>query len=256
LLPVSNWFRGPYITWHIKTLHVEETYYVVVSLCAFMLRRRLRTLLWWLLIAAPLGRIALFVMGKLGSTVAFWWLDRYLPVEAFAIGGLLALNLGRVRALAPVQAMIRKPTASFVLAMSALLVCAGLRDVKPFSYLLLFTWPLLFSLLSAVMIVSGLEARSFFASEWMRRVGLASYSLYLFQQFVFGPWREVYGTAFSWPLWFASLGGLILLLPLWYGFAERPLTDLGADWFPRTARKLPSTGTAVAETVLAGRASA
>jgi peptidoglycan/LPS O-acetylase OafA/YrhL len=180
LLPVSNWFRGPYITWHIKTLHVEETYYLIVSLCAFMLRRRLRTLLWCLLIAAPLGRIALFAMGKLGSTAVFWWLDRYLPVEAFAVGGLLALNLERVCALPQVQAMIRKPTASFVLAMSALLVCAGLRDVKPFSYLLLFTWPLLFSLLSAVMIVSGLETRSFLAPEWLRRVGLARVTLCIY----------------------------------------------------------------------------
>src|SRR4030095_12001275 len=27
LLPLSNWFTGPYTTWHIKTLHIEETYY-------------------------------------------------------------------------------------------------------------------------------------------------------------------------------------------------------------------------------------
>ena len=26
LFPLSNWFAGPYSTWHIKTLHIEEIY--------------------------------------------------------------------------------------------------------------------------------------------------------------------------------------------------------------------------------------
>ena len=251
LLPLSNWFAGPYVTWHIKTLHIEESYYLFIGGCAGLLRRALRPMLWWLLIAGGLGRIALFAIGKLGVGDAFWWLDRYLPVEAFAIGGLLALNLDLIRGSRLGRALIGRPALSFALAFLALLVGAALRQVKPLSYLLLLSWPLLSPLLSAVLIFSGLEVRTAFAPEWLRRIGLASYTLYLFQQFVFGPWQEMYGSEFTLTVWLGAFSALIVLLPLWYRFAEKPLTDLGSRWFGRSARVTPIAEPAVA---LAARA--
>jgi len=238
LIPMSNWFGGPYITWHIKTLHVEETYYVIIGLAAAAMRRSIRPLLLGLLIVAPLGRVALFVAGKLGGQVSFWVLDHYLPIEAFAVGGLLAQYWpGRLEKTRIVGAVTAHPAVSFVSALTALIAIAALRDVKPFSYVLLFTWPLIFSVCSAIMIVSGLRNGDFvFGGESIRRLGVVSYTVYLFQQFICGPWYETFGTPFSWLGWCAMTGGTLVLLPLWYSWVERPLTDLGARWFPRSQR--------------------
>jgi peptidoglycan/LPS O-acetylase OafA/YrhL len=235
-LPLSNWFAGPYITWHIKTLHVEETYYLLIGLCSGVLRRRLKPLLLVLLNAAPIGRAVLFLLMKHGEGWAGWLFGRYLPVGAFAVGGLLVLHLDRVQAWPLSRAVLRKPAASFMVALLSLLLAAALRDLKPFSYMLLFTWPMLFSLCAAVMIVSGLEGRQrAFAPEWMRRLGVVSYTVYLFQQFVFGPWQGNYGAEFHWSAWVMAVVAAAVAVPVWYVYAERPLTDLGARWFPRVA---------------------
>jgi peptidoglycan/LPS O-acetylase OafA/YrhL len=157
-------------------------------------------------------------------------------VEAFAIGGLLVLYLERVQAWPLSRAILGRPAASFVLAMLALILTGSLRDIKPFSYALLFTWPMLFSLSAAVMIMSGLGGgQRGFAPEWMRRLGVVSYTVYLFQQFVLGPWQATYGTDFTWPAWSVAVAVAIVGVPLWYAYGERPLTDVGARWFPRVA---------------------
>jgi peptidoglycan/LPS O-acetylase OafA/YrhL len=182
----------------------------------------------------------LLVVGKLGYHFSFWLLDRYLPVEAFAIGGLLVLYIGQIQTFRLAKAIMSKPASAFAIAMLALLVTAALRTVKPFSYVLLTTWPLLYSLYSAVMILSGLgKARFFFAAEWVRKLGIASYTVYLFQQFALGPWAENYGRPFSWLAWSGLVAGVAILLPLWYAFVEKPLTEVGAKWFPRVAHRPP-----------------
>jgi peptidoglycan/LPS O-acetylase OafA/YrhL len=238
LLPLSNWFTGPYITWHIKTLHVEETYYLFIGCCSVFFWRSLKPLLWTLLFLGPVGRAALFIMVKYGNEPARWWLDRYLPIEAFAVGGLLVLYLEQVQSFRFIQTITRNPKTSFALAMLLLLVTCALRNEKPFSYLLVLTWPLIFSILSAVMILSGLQTERFlFSSAWLRKLGLVSYTVYLFQQFALGPWSETYGVQFNWVRWCGLIAAIGLLLPLWYRFVEKPLTDLGSRLFPRMAKR-------------------
>ena len=238
LLPMSNWFAGPYITWHLKTLHIEEIYYLFFGLIAALIRRSLNAVLWGLLVAGPLGRMMLFALTKMGSAEASWLLERFLPVEAFAVGGLLMIHFDSVRSMTLAKWIARRPAASFAAAMLVMLVTSGLRNVTPFSYALLFTWPLVFSLASAVIIVSGLETKGFiFSSEWLRRLGVASYTLYLFQQFALGPWEPTFGTPFSWSAWGLAVLLTATLLPIWFARVEKPLTDLGARWFPRSASK-------------------
>jgi hypothetical protein len=234
LLPLSNWFAGPYITWHLKTLHIEEIYYLFFGFFAVLLRRSLNALLWVLLAAGPLGRMTFFALTKMGNVEASWLLERFLPLEAFAVGGLLVIHFESVRSMRFAKMITHRPEASFVLALLVLLVTAGLRNVAPFSYALLFTWPLVFSVASAVMILSGFETERFvFSSEWLRRLGVGSYTLYLFQQFALGPWQPTFGTPFSWAAWGLAVLLTAILLPVWFARVEKPLTDLGSRWFPR-----------------------
>lgn len=234
LPPVSNWFGGPYITWHIKTLHIEESYYISIGIFSGLFRKCLKPLLWGFLAAGPVGRLALVVATKCGSQLAPWLLSKYLPVEAFAIGGLMVLYLGRVRTIRLAKTIVTKPALSFTLAMLGLLLTGVLRDVRPFSWPLLFTWPLLYSVFSALIVLSGLEQATFiFSAEWLRKLGRASYTVYLFQQFALGPWSETYGRPFSWLAWGAACGTIVIVLPLWYMLVEKPLTAAGAQLFPR-----------------------
>jgi peptidoglycan/LPS O-acetylase OafA/YrhL len=233
-LPLSNWLTGPYITWHLKTLHIEETYYASIGSLSSIFRKRLKSLLWWLLILGPLGRVAIFTLTKCGFESAGWLLDRYLPVETFAVGGLLSFYLEQIRAFKVIKVLVGKPALTFAAAMSGLLLASALRDVRPFSQALVLTWPLIFSGLSLVMILTGLDRRKFlFSANWLRLLGLMSYTVYLFQQFILGPWSEIYTAQFSWTVW----GGVVLasfaLVPLWYWYIEKPLTDLGSRMFPR-----------------------
>jgi peptidoglycan/LPS O-acetylase OafA/YrhL len=240
LLPLSNWCAGPYITWHLKTLHIEEIYYLFFGLFAVLLKRSLNAVLWGLLVAGPAGRMTLFALTKMGNAEASWLLDHFLPLEAFAVGGLLVIHFESVRSMKLAKMITRWPAASFAAAMVVMLVTAGLRNVTPFSYVLLFIWPLVFSFASAVMIVSGFETKGFiFSSEWLRRLGVGSYTLYLFQQFALGPWEPTFGTPFSWPAWGLAVLLMATLLPIWFARVEKPLTELGARWFPRTALKNP-----------------
>ena len=198
--------------------------------------------MWTMLLLAPLGRVFIFVMVKLGGETARWLQDHFLPVEAFAVGGLLVLYLEKVQEFRFVKAIMHKPAICFGVAMLALLITAGLRPVKPFSYVLLFTWPMLFSMFSAVMILSGLQKeRFFFSAEWLRKLGLVSYTVYLFQQFSLGPWQENYGAGFRQWGWGVMLATIALLLPLWYRYVEKPMTDLGARKFPRLAKRVTTT---------------
>jgi peptidoglycan/LPS O-acetylase OafA/YrhL len=236
VFPLSNWFAGPYITWHLKTLHIEETYYAAIGLLCLLFRRRLRFLLWFGLVLAPIGRILLFAAMKLGSETARLLGERYLPIEAFAIGGLLSLYLAELSTTRVAAVISRRPAVSFMFALVGLLVTGALRPIKPFSYALLLTWPLLFSLFSAIAIYVGLREQRFpFSARWLRLLGLASYTVYLFQQFALGPWDQTFASAFFISRWLVVLLGTALLVPIWYGFAEKPLTDLGARLFPRTA---------------------
>src|ERR1700730_782937 len=236
VLPISNWFGGPYITWHLKTLHIEEIYYLGIGVLSFIAARHLRQLLWFLLIAAPLGRIAIFLAVRLGHYRAEWWLATYMPVEAFAVGGILALQQDSVRNTRVCQYCLRYPGISFISALLGIVVVGAMRQCKPFSYAFVLTWPVVFAGLSAVMILVGLERKRFlFAPEWLRRIGLFSYSIYLFQQLVLGPWDQTYQTVFSWWHWLALLASVALGVPLWYKLAEMPLTNLGAKIFPRVS---------------------
>lgn len=238
LLPVSNWFSGPYITWHIKTLHIEESYYVFIGTCSGMFQKLLRPMLWILLVGGPFGRLALLTANKFGGLDSGWWLDRFIPIEAFAVGGLLVLYLDRVQNWRLSKAINHNAGLSFAVALFALLGIAALKTIKPFSYFLVFMWPLLFSVFSAMMILCGLQKERFiFGPEWLRKVGLASYTVYLFQQFALGPWVSSFGSEFSWFQWCWVVVGTILLVPLWFRFVEKPLTDIGAKLFPRIAVK-------------------
>lgn len=232
--PLSNWYDGPYITWHLKTLHVEETYYATIGIAILILGNRLKSLMWFLLISAPIGRIFIYFIGKYYSTSMQYFLDTFLPIEAFATGGLLSLYFLKIKEFKIFKFISKFSHFNFIFSILALLIIGMLRPIKPFSYLLYFTWPLLFSILSAVMIVSGLENKSFqFSARWLAYLGLLSYSVYLFQQFVLGPWQEIYHTSFSWTDWGLLASLIVVVLPLWYKFGEKPITEFGSRLFPR-----------------------
>src|SRR5207247_7778375 len=133
----SNGCPIPYITWHLKTMHVEETYYASFGAIAGALGQRLRMLLWWLLILAPAGRVTLFLLMKSGNVNASWLLDRYFPCEAFAVGGLASIYLSELRGSMVYRLIGRNRVVFFVLGLTILLGTGALRDVKPFSYMLL-----------------------------------------------------------------------------------------------------------------------
>jgi len=235
LFPLSNWFAGPYSTWHIKTLHIEEIYYLFIGLSALLFWRSFKSFLWTLLIAGFLGRVATFAVMKFGGyETARLLLDCYLPLESFSIGGLLAFYMPEINKWNVVRKIQDKPVLSFILAMCALLIVSALRPVKPFSYVLLLTWSLLFSIISAVMIVCGLKQEQFiFSNSWANYLGRISYTVYLFQQFALGPWEQTYKTPFSWTLWFMLVVGITILLPLMYNYFEKPLIRYGSKFFPR-----------------------
>jgi len=247
VFPLSNWFSGPYLTWHLKTLHIEELYYLTIGTLSTLFWKRLRPILWGILVLGPLGRVAVFLAMKQDSVAGHWLWDRYLPFEAFAAGGLFSLYLGEISRSRIGVWIQRRAALSFVLAMAALLTIGVLRPIKPFSYFFLLTWPMLFSGMSLVMIFAGLEEQKFpFATEWLRKLGLASYTVYLFQQLALGPWQENFQTRFSWPLWSAVLVGTSIFVPAWYWFVEKPVTDLGARLFPRVAASASRLPAAVA----------
>lgn len=234
VLPISNWFAGPYITWHLKTLHVEETYYLFIGTLTALRERLLKPLMWTLLISAPLVRAALHLLAKHGNHSAAWLGDRFLPVEAFAVGGLLALYLSRIELTYVYSFISRKATLSFLIGMGVILIVGVLRPIKPFSYGLIFTWPLIFSAASAVVILSGLKKEDFiFAPDWLRKLGVMSYSVYLFQQFSLGPWQETFGVPFNWISWIGVVLITAFLIPIWFRYVEEPLTRYGAKVFPR-----------------------
>ncbi|MEY2565396.1 MAG: hypothetical protein QOH88_3589 [Verrucomicrobiota bacterium] len=243
ILPISNWYAGPYITWHLKTLHIEESYYLFIGWLSIA-TASLRPILWLILMAAPVGRALLFLAARTTHPSATWWLDRYPPLETFAAGGLLALYLDNLRKSFVWTRLLRTPRALFFLSLAALLACGCLRNVRPFSYLLIFTWPLLFSFFSACMIVSGLEADDFGPGpEWLRKVGVVSYTIYLFQQFALGPFEDTFKRSFTFPLWLLVVSAVVIGVPLWYRFVEMPLTNLGAATYPRVrSRKTADRG--------------
>jgi peptidoglycan/LPS O-acetylase OafA/YrhL len=234
VLPISNWFAGPYITWHLKTLHVEETYYLFIGTLTALRERLLKPLMWTLLITAPLVRVALHLLAKHGNHSAAWLGERFLPVEAFAVGGLLALYLYQIELSKIYESISRRAAFSFLLGIGVILLAGVLRPIKPFSYGLIFTWPLIFSAASAVMILSGLKKEGFiFAPEWLRKLGVMSYTVYLFQQFSLGPWQETFGVPFNWISWIGIVLATAFLIPIWFRYVEEPLTRYGAKVFPR-----------------------
>jgi peptidoglycan/LPS O-acetylase OafA/YrhL len=234
VLPISNWFAGPYITWHLKTLHVEETYYLFIGTLSALRERLLRPLMWIFLILAPCGRVLLHLLAKHGNQAAEWLGERFQPVEAFAVGGLLALYLPRIEISTAYRFISHRAALSFLIGMSVILLAGVLRPIKPFSYLLIFTWPLIFSVASAVMILSGLKKEGFvFAPEWLRQLGVMSYTVYLFQQFSLGPWQETFGIPFKWISWIGVVFVTAFLIPIWFRYVEEPLTRYGAKVFPR-----------------------
>ncbi len=239
VLPVSNWAAGPYITWHLKTLHVEESYYIVIGLLAVLVRE-LRTCLWAVGITTAVLRVGLFLFGRHNFEGA-WWIDRLPPIEPFVVGGLFALYFEQMRQTPIWRTLTSRPFLLFGSSLSLLLVVGVLRYVKPFSYLLISTWPSVFSLLSAATVASGVEQqRLWFAPEWLRKVGVASYTIYLFQQFLLAPWKMTYGTTFWLPGWLMLLAAAAAGIPFWYRYAEMPLTNLGARLFPRIAAAVPA----------------
>lgn len=116
VLPISNWFAGPYITWHLKTLHIEETYYLFIGTLTALRERVLKPMMWFLLIAAPMGRVVLHVLAKHGYQSAAWFGERYLPVEAFAVGGCWRFILLRLRFRKSMHSSPEKPPSRFSLA--------------------------------------------------------------------------------------------------------------------------------------------
>ena len=242
LLPVSNWFGGPYFTWHVKTLHLEETFYILAGLLFLfvVMSARRQAVLWTILAALLILRFAYFPLAKVGLTLPAGIMTYTKAFDPIILGGLMSLNLNRVRGSRPARVVEQYPLASFLLAFAAMFVLGWLATVKPFSYPLAFGLTSLWSLCAAILVLSYLEQDGWPKNRIVHEVGMVSYTLYLFQQFPLSG-RAALDT-FSWTGFASVATATMVFVWVWNRTVELPLTRYGARAFPRVSGRTVSAG--------------
>ena len=212
-----------FLPYHLRTLHIEEKFYLFWGVLAkFLSPKTLIGVTLALFIYGPVARLLVYFPGG-PSTLMF---DS--AADCFAIGILLAYakEAGWIR-----EAWFNRVFTQWygrpATLLTAIVVIGCLRTVKPVSYALVPFLPTVVALLSAGLILSGWTKRSFLQCGWMSKVGIMSYTIYLFQQLVLCPWNEIYSWKFTWGRWLVSAALCLSFVMLWFHRVEAPITMWG-----------------------------
>jgi len=216
-----------YLPFHLRTLHIEEKFYLAWGWMAKILQPKvLLGAAVVLLIYGPVARLCVYFPGG-PATLMF---DS--AADCFAIGILLAY--GRQKGVFGedfLQKTMTRWSARPEVLLAGIVVVGGLRTVKPFSYFLVPFLPTMVALLTAGMMLSGWAKKSVLQTGWMAKVGIMSYTIYLFQQLVLCPWNEVYSWQFTWGRWIACTLLCAGFVWVWFHRVEAPLTLWGKRRF-------------------------
>lgn len=239
LVPVLFFFRNytdptgsKFLTGHFWSLSIEEQFY----------------LFWPTLLKVAGPRRAGWMAAAAALGIAGWRFHQRAHLAAVPLQGTFAtqfradaLLLGCVAALC--AQVLRSRLRAWMAVPAAVVVLAGLAQTH-------FTVPLYESAAMAILLLVTCkfgESPGFAAlrSRMLVRIGVISYSLYVWQQiFIFGLHRTV-GT----PL---SLVFVFAIASLSYVCVERPLIRLGSRWFRARFRHAPVDTPLVLQPVLMG----
>jgi peptidoglycan/LPS O-acetylase OafA/YrhL len=219
-------FQGDWFFGHFWSLSMEEQFYLAWPLLILPLLRsgRARTILLGVCLASPL--LALFSLEVIPPK-----LDNTLPcIPYLGAGCLLALMLhGRRPALARLRARrLARPAALLLLPLCALATAAFKRDDPGSVLATLLTATLqplaAFILVAESVLEDGLLRRplSFAPLRWL---GLASYSIYLWQQLFLAP-PDTYRSAWWFTAWPQNFFIAIACGVLAWLLVERPVAAL------------------------------
>lgn len=212
-----------YLPYHIRTLHIEEKFYLLWSIAFFSLP--VRFLKW--------TAIAFLIYGPAARLWQYSHPSHLVFAEAadgFAVGIILCFARPWIeRAISGRYSLLGRVPPSACL--SVILLMGALRPFKPFSYVLVFLLPTFVAVLASLMLIAGRRNAGFLLNEPVRRIGLASYTIYLFQQFVLCDWNSLYATPFSWPVWIFATTAIGFGIWGLYIFVEAPITRWGRKQF-------------------------
>ena len=203
---------GGYAGGHTWSLSVEEQFYLVIPLVLALVTARSKTALTTVLLAYPIFIIALFAAH---CTFTASVLSQFTTI---ALGVACALHEDRVRRI-----MTATPGWTILPALTAIFVLRGLHPTATTDAVqILLVSPLVMYVLLATTFRASVLS-SLLASRPLQVLGMASYSVYLWQQLATYPFRGA-GVGF----YAASLSACVLVALASYRWIEKPLIRLGA----------------------------
>jgi peptidoglycan/LPS O-acetylase OafA/YrhL len=219
---------------HFWSLAVEEQFYLVWPfLVLFAPRRLLVPILWVLIVAAGMFRLALFGREDIYALT-------FTRMDGLAAGGVLAVYFGR-RSLARYRGWLVAGLVLLTAISGVLAVDFGRRRLLWFAVVKYWALSGMFAFLLAVILITPMW-RGWAALRWrpLRWVGRISYGLYVFHPAVF---RVTYRMLGSRPAWLRCVAGVVFAFGIsalsWYLY-ERNFIRL-KDWLVPERRVVPET---------------